>query len=685
MIRRYFFPRLRALLPRLSDTEKTALRSGGVSIDRDLFGGRLETERLLSIPPVPIRSEERELWNRVDPLIQDLSKEVVLYPNPHIDRIVHRVGKDGFFGMGIHETYGGHRVSCSTQSKILTKLCSSNPSLGVLVMVPNSLGPAELLEKYGTQKQKETFLPALASGDLLPCFGLTGPHNGSDATGDIDCGTVVRGENGLPVISVTLNKRYITLAPIATLVGIAFRVEDPDLLLSKEGGKEGITLALLPRDHPGLRQESRHDPNGAGFPNGTLRGTITLSLDQVIGGPQKIGCGWEMIMDCLSVGRGISLPASANAGNKVATACILEYIRHRRQFRRPIGDMEAIQEKWVRMLFHTWVTEAGIRLTNAILDSGGRPSVLTALIKQQSTERARIVLQEAMDIYAGSAICRGPNNPFSSLYQSAPIGITVEGSNTLIRGLLLFGQGLNKSHPYLGDLVDRLQAYDEVAVGHLLGKLLWLVLHNYAYSLGHGDRSDPKSRLQVLTMKFSTLSHFVAIYGGTIKSRQILSGDMSDILCSLYLAHAVVWYHHHFFDRGQFAFMEDYCLHLLCRDAEQKVNRVIDNYDIALFRPFLRRIRYPEGMISSCAHEYRSVTELYHQVQDRHHVFWYLLTKDLFVGKGSLLERLQRLSILSPLSTEYQEVYESILQVGEWDVQSAEMPPKKEDRKAHGR
>ena len=325
-------------------------------------------------------------------------------------------------------------------------------------MVPNSLGPGELLTLYGTEQQKDYYLPKLASGEKIPCFGLTGPNNGSDATGSIDKGIVFK-NNGQIKVKINLNKRYITLAPVSNLLGIAFNLEDPDNLINKEG----VTVALIENNHPNLIVDTYHNPLDVGFPNGTIKGEITISLDQIIGGKDNIGNGWKMLMECLSAGRAISLPATANSSSKVATYGIFNYINVRDQFKMPLSKMEAIQEKFNNMLYHTWIIDSSIDMTNDILDEGHSPSVISAIMKQQCTERGRIVLNEGMDIHGGAGICVGYSNFLEKYYKSAPIGITVEGSNTLTRSLIIFAQGLNKSHPYIYPVLDSILNNDQPA------------------------------------------------------------------------------------------------------------------------------------------------------------------------------------------------------------------------------
>ena len=318
-------------------------------------------------------------------------------------------------------------------------------------MVPNSLGPGVLLQHYGTNDQKEKYLPRLASGELIPCFGLTGPNNGSDATGSIDKGKVVK-INDKICIDLEINKRYITLAPISNLIGVAFELEDPDNLLPS--GKAGITLALVERGHKGLIQNTYHNPANNGFPNGTVKGRFYVELDQVIGGQNMIGEGWKMLMECLAVGRAVSLPATALGSSKASLYGNLLYAKHRTQFKRNIIDMQGIREKIVDMAYNTYIINSSISLTNMLLDSGEKPAVLSAIMKQQSTERARQVINDGMDISGGSAICLGPNNFMEKYYRSIPVGITVEGANILTRSLIIFGQGINKSHPYINNILD---------------------------------------------------------------------------------------------------------------------------------------------------------------------------------------------------------------------------------------
>ena len=452
-------------------------------------------------------------------------------------------------------------------SNILTKISSVDAALGVITMVPNSLGPGELLTHYGTEEQKEKYLPGLADGSYIPCFGLTGPNNGSDATGSIDEGEVVE-KDGKIMIKINVNKRYITLAPVANLMGIAFNLKDPNHLLSNE--RSGITLALLERGHEGLIQETHHNPLNVGFPNGTIKGEFFIEPDQVIGGEDRIGDGWKMLMDCSSAGRGISLPATANASSKVSTFGILNYIKVREQFKMPLENMEAIQEKVNKMVLDTWIIQSSIELTNTILDAGNSPAVLSAIMKQQTTERGRNVLNHAMDIHGGGAICVGYSNFLEKFYKAAPIGITVEGSNTLTRSLIIFGQGLNKSHPYIHEILDNVLNNNVEGVSDSFKNI---VLHSLKL---YGKSFNPFlcKTLEKQIIDFAALTNFVALKGGLLKKEQMLSGTMADIFSNLYLAISVKNYHENHQASEK---LTQYIIQKLMNENQLLINKVIDN------------------------------------------------------------------------------------------------------------
>lgn len=533
-MRRFLLHRVKALIPKLSNTELIVLRSGTVSMDRDIFKGRVDIHEY-GAPQTFDHHED----DRVEHLLQKYKYEPTMADNNKFmsRSVIQDIADKGFFSYLIDSAYGGRKQAVTELSKILTTISSIHPALGVIAMVPNSLGPGELLTSYGTTAQKDNYLPKLASGELIPCFGLTGPQNGSDATGQIDQGELVSETK----IKIHIDKRYITLAPVANLIGLAFDLKDPSKLLT--AGNPGITVALVERTHPGLEMSTHHNPLDVGFPNGTVRGSIEITTDQIIGGPPGAGEGWKMLVECLAAGRGICLPATANATAKVAAFGIYHYGQHRTQFKMPLLDMQGVQEKFDDMLFHTWLIHASCRFTNHILDQGERPAVISAIMKQQTTERARIVLNHAMDIHAGNSICMGYSNFLEKFYKAAPIGITVEGSNTLTRSLIIFGQGLNKSHPHIFNVLEGVLQDSPALFWTHFRKLLGHTVSSYVMSVGNAVGTPT---LDSQTRHFANISNFVAAQGGALKKNQVLSGKMADFLSNLYLAHSVAWNHLHY-------------------------------------------------------------------------------------------------------------------------------------------
>ena len=550
---RLIFNSIKNRIPKISPTELIALESGNVSIDRDILNGKIEyPAKKKTINKFPKDELERLLDN---------FKDKPLFPDNK--NFIKDLAKKKYFSFLIDEKYGGIRLSVNELSNILTKITTVDPALGVVTMVPNSLGPGELLTLYGTDQQRNNYLPKLANGELIPCFGLTGPNNGSDATGNIDEGYVFK-EDGKIKVKITLNKRYITLAPVSNLMGIAFNLKDPDNLLNKSG----ITLALVERGHDGLIQETYHNPLDVGFPNGTIKGTIVLELDQIIGGKNNIGNGWKMLMECLSAGRGISLPATANASSKVASYGMLNYIKIRDQFNMPLKDMEAIKEKFNNMVYNTWMIQSSVDMTNDILDAGNSPAVISAIMKQQTTERGRSVISDAMDIHGGAAICVGHNNFLEKYYKSVPIGITVEGSNTLTRSLIIFAQGLNKSHPHIYPLLKSILANDLDTFKENFNNIISHSLNLYFKTFGFSED------LEQQIINFAALTNFVALKGGAIKREQMLSGDMADIFGNLYLAISVRNYHKNYKASEK---LTNYIVQRLLLENQEKINKIIDN------------------------------------------------------------------------------------------------------------
>jgi acyl-CoA dehydrogenase len=656
---RTIFNHIKKIIPKVSETEIIALRSGGTGIDREFFQGQVNLRKLFE--PIKKTNKSAIMEEKTIQLLKKIGTTPV-YPSSNIMDTMKTLGSNGFLSMIINKEYQGNRLSIEDQSSILAKISSYNPSLGVVTMVPNSLGPAELLQHYGTEKQKQYYLPKLANGTFIPCFGLTGPNNGSDAVGQIDEG-IVELVNGQPKITIQLNKRYITLAPVSNLIGIAFRVKDPNNLLYNK--KSGITIALVESSHPGIQQKTYHNPNNAGFPNGTIKGTIHVDPAQVIGGPENIGEGWKMLMECLAVGRGVSLPASANGSSKFITLAIQNYINIRKQFNMNIGSMEAVREKFIDMYLNTWIIHTSVKFTNHILDSGVTPSVITAIMKQQTTERARNILSHGMDIYSGSGICTGPNNFFTKFYNSSPVGITVEGSNTLTRGLIIFGQGLNKSHPYIFPIFTNIQENDLEGFKQNFNSMVLNIGKNYTRLLNPLNlvtKSDDKllDRLEKSTVKFSLLANYVALLGGKIKSKQMISGTMADILSNLYLGYSLVWYYHHHPAQLNFELRNE-CLTMLLNEIDRSTNTIISNYPIWILKPLLLPLK------STITYEnFQDKNKLYEIIANSQTLEQVL--KEGIYYEGTVLEKMEKLRKLPENSPEYKMAYQDVVSVGEYPI-----------------
>ncbi len=626
-------------LPRISDTEMIALKSGTVSIDRDILSGNIKYPK----PAVYYNKFPQE--NLVNLLEKyDNSK---IYPNDNNNYWINHLAKNKFFSFLIDKNYGGIKLTVNEQSNILTQIASVSPALGVVAMVPNSLGPGELITLYGTEKQKNDYLPKLANGDLIPCFGLTGPNNGSDATGSIDTGVVFK-ENNKFKVKVKLNKRYITLAPVANLMGIAFDLKDPDNLL----GKSGITVALVERDHLNLIQETHHNPLDVGFPNGTIKGEIVISLDQIIGGEENVGNGWKMLMECLSAGRGVSLPATANASSKVATFGMFHYMKTRKQFKLPLSEMEGVQEKFLNMMYHTWIIQSSIKMTNDILDEGHSPSVISAIMKQQTTERGRIVLNEAMDIHAGSAICLGESNFLEKYYRSIPIGVTVEGSNTLTRSLIIFAQGLNKSHPYIFPILESILNDDLKSFKTNFNNMVKHSLKLYFSCI------DKNKNLEQEIVRYAALTNFVALKAGALKKEQMLSGDMADIFSNLYLAISVRYYQNIYKSSPLFS---NYIIERLLNENRVIMKRVVNN--LGPERYLLKPILVEPTQIS-----YKKNRDIFNEIMNNKKIITEV-EKNIYIKKDSILNDLRQ------YTQQFDEdLYNKIINVGEFknDVKKIE-------------
>ena len=645
------------LIPKISNTELIALRSGTTSIDREIFNGFVS---LPSNSHKVFNEKEDNFYNStVENILKKYGSKIVYdYQRPSL-AIMNHLGKKKFFSFIIDEKYSGLKFSTNAQSRILTKISSHNPSMGVATMVPNSLGPGELLINYGTEDQKNKYLKDLANGEKIPCFGLTGPNNGSDAAGDIDRG-IVKENNGKRYIEISLNKRYITLAPVSNLIGIAFKLEDPNNLL--KNGNEGVTLALIETPYEGLRNDTSHNPLDAGFPNGTVKGDIKIDIDAVIGGEEQIGNGWKMLMECLAAGRAVSLPASAMAASKVSTFGIINYSKHRKQFGIPLIKMEGIREKLEEMIFYNLAINSGVSLTNYLLDNKEKPAVISAIMKYYSTENTRKVLNHAMDIYGGSGICTGDNNFLEKYYKSAPIGITVEGSNTLTRSLIIYGQGLNKSHPYIYPVLDDILNDDLKSfsknIKNIIGHSIKIFTKSNFSNLYRKNKSEEE--LDNLTVKFANLSNFVALLGSGIKSNQILSGKMADILSEIYIAYSTIW----FCENNDIKYdIQDYCIKKLNNNIQNNINFVVDNYPNNGIKLLLK---------SSCKKKVDdlSIKDINKFVDNttNDENFLRILEQDIYFGEHDILTKLKKLNDLE--GEDYEKLYQDVISVGEYNTKN---------------
>ncbi|MBK9495206.1 MAG: Acyl-coenzyme A dehydrogenase [Alphaproteobacteria bacterium ADurb.BinA280] len=551
------------MLPQLSDTEKTALEAGTVGWEGELFSGMPHWKTLLSQPKPELSAEELAFINGPAEQVCQMNNdwEVCHERADLAPEVWEFLKKHKFFGMIIPRDYGGLGFSALAHSRVLQKLNSASPTLGSTVAVPNSLGPAELILHYGTDEQKQHYLPRLADGREIPCFALTGPNAGSDATSLPDYGIVCEGNwEGANVVGVRLNfdKRYITLAPVASVIGLAFRMHDPDGLLSDVKDR-GITLALLPRATPGLEVGRRHFPLNIPFQNGPVRGKdVFVPLHYLIGGEAMIGQGWRMLVECLSVGRAISLPSGGTAGVKLAALTTGAYARIRKQFGLPIGRFEGVEEALARIAGRTYAISALSEATAAAVDRGEKPSVPSAIAKYHATETMREVIKDAMDVHGGKGIVLGPRNYLGRAWQGAPISITVEGANILTRSMMIFGQGAIRCHPWVlkemqaaqhPDESTRLKEFDRTLFGHIgfavSNAVRSAVLGLTAARIGSVPGDAYTRRFYRRLNRYSANLALVAdtsmlTLGGKLKFKESLSARLGDVLSLLYIASSVL-------------------------------------------------------------------------------------------------------------------------------------------------
>ncbi|VAW53276.1 Acyl-coenzyme A dehydrogenase FadE [hydrothermal vent metagenome] len=564
LVSRAIYAIMKKIMPTISQTEQEALDAGDVWWEAELFSGKPDFSILKKLPKPSLTGEEQAfLDGPVEEFCTMLDDWQITQEDYDLTPEAWQFAKDnGLFALIIPKQYGGKEYSAYLHSQAVMKIAGSSYSAAVTVMVPNSLGPGKLLMTYGTKEQKDYYLPRLASGVELPCFGLTGPDAGSDAGAMPDTGVVCYGsfEGKDNVLGIRMNwaKRYITLAPVATLLGIAFKLYDPEHLLSDEEDR-GITLALIKRETEGVEIGRRHFPANQAFMNGPIRGKdVFIPLESIIGGVDYVGKGWSMLMECLGDGRAISLPALGTAGGKLGAKYTGAYARIRQQFHTPIGHFEGVEEALTQIAGQTYAMDAARSMVAVALDSGIVPSVISAIVKQQTMERMRIMVNLAMDIHGGHGICMGPHNHLGRGYQLMPVGITVEGANILTRTMIIFGQGAMRSHPYLLKEVQAVhnenqkqgvKDFDNAFFAHM-GFIVSNVIRSFWFGLSYarfvntpGDKDTSHYYRQLVKMSsaFALLADVcVAVLGGSLKRREKISGRLADALSNMYMMSAAL-------------------------------------------------------------------------------------------------------------------------------------------------
>lgn len=611
------YRKARAAMPSLSPTEREAIDAGDVWWDAELFSGRPDWQSLLEVAPAGLSTDEQAfLDGPVAELCGMLDDWAISWRDYDLPpQVWEFLKRKGFFGMIIPRQYGGLGFSAYAHSEVVRRISLRSVTAAVTVMVPNSLGPGELLLQFGTQEQRDYWLPRLAQGEEIPCFGLTSPAAGSDAASMVDTGVVCRREvDGVDTLGILLNwrKRYITLSPVATVLGLAFKLSDPQGLL---GGPAdvGISVALVPTHLPGVRIGRRHLPAMQAFQNGPNEGhDVFVPVDALIGGPAKAGHGWQMLMSALAAGRGISLPSLSAAACSFAAHTSGAYARVRTQFGIPVGKFEGVQEKLGRLAGNAYLVEAARRLTCAGLDMGRKPAVISAIMKLHATERMRESVDAAMDVHAGKAVIDGPRNYLGGLYRAVPVAITVEGANILTRNLIVFGQGAIRSHPYLMQEIAALADSDQEAGQRAFDAVIWKhAAHSaknffraLALAWTGGLAARPPRDAGATAAHYRRLARYASAFalvseaalftlGGSLKRREMLSARLGDALAELYLLSAVLkrWQ-----DEGRHEAdlpLVQWCVDKGCAIIERRLDEVLRNFPVRWLALLLRIIVLP--------------------------------------------------------------------------------------------
>jgi len=608
----------RTMLPSMSDTEREALEAGNVWWEGELFSGMPNWQKLIDFPEPKLSEEEQafidgpceELCRMLDDW--EICHEKADMPKEAWDFII----ENRFFAMIIPKQYGGLGFSAYANSCVTQKLASRNSTASSTVGVPNSLGPAELLVHYGTDEQKDRYLPGLAAGTEIPCFALTSPQAGSDAASIIDSGVVCKGEwEGEEIVGIRLNwdKRYITLAPVATVLGLAFKLYDPDHLMGEED-EYGITAALIPTNTPGVTIGRRHYPLTVAFQNGPTQGKdVFVPLDYIIGGPEMAGKGWKMLVELLSVGRAITLPSTAAGGGQAAAYATGAYAGLRKQFSTAIANFEGIGEALTRIAGHTYTMNAAVSVTAGAIDEGEKPAVPSAILKYHCTELGRKVANDAMDVHGGKAIMMGPNNYLGRQYMATPIAITVEGANILTRSLIIYGQGAIRCHPFVlrelqaaadENTARGLREFDDALFGHI-GYAISNVCRSFIMAMTHARFSNvpldtPTRRfyqnINRYSAAFALASDFAMLtLGGALKKKELLSARLGDVLSSIYLASCVL---KHFENQGRRAAdlpLVEWSVRTLMYEAQEALHAFLRNFPNRFIAGLLRVFIFPRG------------------------------------------------------------------------------------------
>src|SRR6204780_3049875 len=619
VLTRPFMKKYLKLLPAMSSTEREALDAGTVWWDGELFTGGPNWQKLMSAKaPVLTPAEQAFLDGPCETLCAMLDDWDITHRRADLPAAVWDfIKSQGFFAMIIPRRYGGLEFSAYAHSCVLIKIASRSATASSTIAVPNSLGPAELLLHYGTEAQKNHYLPRLARGDDVPCFALTGPRAGSDAASIPDTGIICKGQwHGQETIGIRLNfsKRYITLAPIATVIGLAFRLYDPEHLMGDKADL-GITCALIPRDTPGVTIGRRHFPLNIPFQNGPIQGhDVFVPIDAIIGGFSMAGQGWRMLVEQLSVGRCISLPSNATGGAKAAVYASAAYARIRRQFNMPVGRFEGVEQVLARMAARTYIMDAARSVTAGAIDGGEKPSVPSAMLKYHATELGRMIANDAMDVHGGKGICLGPKNYLGRGYQIVPVAITVEGANILTRSLIIFGQGAVRCHPFVlremnaarnPDHEAGVAEFDRALMGHIgfaisnaaRSLVLGLTFARFTRVPQTGATKRYFQHINRHSASFALASDIAMLaLGGYLKKKETLSARLGDVLSMMYLASMVLKHHENQGREAADLPLVEWACRSLLYQAQEQLHLFLRNFPNRPLAAFMRLLIFPRGL-----------------------------------------------------------------------------------------